>query len=469
MTTQDILVRFLRNLGSRKEVEQYLKLFAGAEAQRFALVKVGGGILARDMDGLASSLGFLKQVGLLPIVIHGAGPQLDDALAAAGIHTPKIDGLRCTPPEAMEVIRKVVLRENLRLVEALESVGAPARPVATGVFTADVLDAEKFGLVGFVREVNTEAIESSARAGHIPVVACLGETAGGQVLNINADVAARGLAHQLKPFKIIFLTESGGLLDEKGQLISAINLVEDYEQLMEQPWVHSGMRLKLQEIKLLLDGLPSSSSVSITAPDHLARELFTHKGCGTFVQQGESIRRFSNLDGVDLHRLSELIAISFQRPLVENYFDDREQFMDVYVSDGYRATAVLTADEDLPDIPYLDKFAVASREQGSGLGGSLWRRMAADHPRLYWRSRVDNPINNWYFEHATGSYKSGGWIVFWYGLTAFDDVKRCVERALRLPPTLQPASSSSRGAKSTDKSAEKSVEQSTSKTSKENG
>src|SRR5262249_57958983 len=103
-TTQDIVTRLLRNIGSRKEVEQYLKQFSSVDAKRFAVIKVGGNILARQIDDLASSLAFLHQVGLQPIVIHGAGPQLDEALAANGIETTRpaeFGGLRATPPAAL--------------------------------------------------------------------------------------------------------------------------------------------------------------------------------------------------------------------------------------------------------------------------------------------------------------------------------------------------------------------------------
>ena len=94
--TKDIIVRLLRNLGSRKEVEQYLKQYSSVGAQKFAIIKVGGNILARDLDGLASSLTFLQNVGLVPIVLHGAGPQIDEALAEAGVPSQRVDGVRVT-------------------------------------------------------------------------------------------------------------------------------------------------------------------------------------------------------------------------------------------------------------------------------------------------------------------------------------------------------------------------------------
>src|SRR4029079_12735107 len=79
--TQDVIVRLLTNIGSRKEVEQYLKHYASVEAPKFALVKVSGAIIDRSLDALASSMGFLQKVGLVPIVVHGGNVQLDRALA----------------------------------------------------------------------------------------------------------------------------------------------------------------------------------------------------------------------------------------------------------------------------------------------------------------------------------------------------------------------------------------------------
>src|SRR5690606_19339928 len=103
----------------------------------------------------------------------------------------------------------------------------------------------------------------------------------------------------VEPYKIIFLTPTGGMLDEQGRIISAINLVEDYDDLMKQPWVHSGMRLKLQEIRRLLDELPLTSSVSITSPGHLAKELFTYQGSGTLIRKGEAVHCARSFDELD--------------------------------------------------------------------------------------------------------------------------------------------------------------------------
>ena len=129
-----VIVRLLSNMASAKEIQQYLRRFSQLDAARFAVVKVGGAVLSDDLDNLVSSLAFLQQVGLTPIVVHGAGPQLNEELAREGIATPIVDGLRVTSPAALSVVRRVFQHENLKLVEALQSVGARASSVLGGVF-----------------------------------------------------------------------------------------------------------------------------------------------------------------------------------------------------------------------------------------------------------------------------------------------------------------------------------------------
>jgi bifunctional N-acetylglutamate synthase/kinase len=238
--TKDVIVRLLRNLGSRKEVEQYLKQYSSVDSQKFAIIKAAGSILAKDLDALASSLTFLQRVGLHPIVLHGAGPQIDEALAEAGVPNERVDDQRVITPRLLEIARKVYLRENLRLVEALEELGTRARPVTAGVLEAKLVDVDRPGFVGEVDRVHVDAIRSSIRAGQLPIVACLGETTSGQIVSVNPDVAIRELALAIEPFKVIYLNESGGLLDEEKRLISAVNLAEDYDSLVAQPWLPTG-------------------------------------------------------------------------------------------------------------------------------------------------------------------------------------------------------------------------------------
>ena len=431
--SRDTLVTLLRNMGGRKEVGDYLRHYSSVDLQKFAVIKIGGGILDDQLDGVAASLSYLHQVGLSPMVVHGAGPQLDRALSEAGVETPRVDGLRVTPPEALDVVRRVCQEQNLELVAALEARGCGARPIATGVFEASPLDHARCGLVGTVTGVDVKPVVASIAAGRLPIMTSLATSSTGQLLNVNADEAARALARTFEPHKIIFLTPTGGLLDHDGQIISAVNLAEDYEPLMANSWVNGGMRLKLQQIRDLLLELPISSSVSITSPSHLARELFTHRGAGTLVRRGETVSCHESFDSIDLQLLRELLESCFGRTLAPSYFEDKKCYR-TYVSEGYRATAVLIEEAGLP---YLDKFAVTRKAQGEGLGGSLWARMRRDTPKLFWRSRRTNDVNGWYFEQADGSYRSDQWTVFWYGMSDFGEIERCVAAALELPATLR--------------------------------
>ena len=233
---RSIVKQVLSQLGASREARYYLTQYAEDELN-FAVIKIGGALIEHQLEPLADALAFLHNLGLMPIVLHGAGPQLDAALLAAEVPTVKHEGLRVTTPEVMEVARPVIYRVNRQLVTALEKEGVRAEGIQHGVFECDFLDLEALGLVGDIRKVDLEAIRDAVARGQMPVVACLGESKTGQVLNINADFAARELIWTLNPHKIIFLTETGGLLDEAGRVISAISLRTDYAWLIAPPWV----------------------------------------------------------------------------------------------------------------------------------------------------------------------------------------------------------------------------------------
>lgn len=427
------IVRLLSNMASAKEIQQYLRRFSQLDAIRFAVIVVDDATLRDDLDSLVSSLAFLQQVGLAPIVLHGAGPRLDDELTAAGMKPRVRNGVRVISAEALAIVRRVFHSENLRLVEALHSASARASSITGGVFESELVSRRTYGLVGRVTRVHVAPIEASLRAGSIPIVASLGETSGGQILDLDADAAAGELVHTLQPYKIIVLTPSGGLLDAEDRLISSINLSTEYEALLEQPWLAADMRGTLEHIHGLLATLPLSSSVSITRPAELAKELFTHRGSGTLVRMGESIRRYTSWSQLDTGRLRTLVESGFRRRLAADYFEHTTPYR-VYVSKEYRAALLITLEND---IPHLDKFAVAEDAQGEGLGRAAWQRMREETPKLFWRARPDNPVNEFYFEEADGCIKGAKWNVYWYGLESFDEIRYAVEHCRARPATLK--------------------------------
>ena len=106
----------------------------------------------------------------------------------------------------------------------------------------------------------------------------------------------------------------------------------------------------------------------------------------------------------------------------------------MFVSEHYRAALIITLENG---IPHLDKFAVSDDAQGEGLGRAAWQVMRAETPRLFWRSRSDNPINEFYFDEADGCLKGEVWNVFWYGLESFEDIRFAVDHCRARPASLK--------------------------------
>ncbi|PVZ99993.1 hypothetical protein BB558_003959 [Smittium angustum] len=428
---KETIIRLLSNIGSRKEVEQYLKHFSSVESQKFAVIKVGGAVVSEDMDTLASSLTFLSRVGLYPIVVHGAGPQLNERLNAAGIIPQYEDGIRITDNRTLSIAMDVFGAENQRLVEALEKYGARTRPLIRGVFVADYLDKAKYDKVGRIVHVNKGIIESAVRSGCLPILTSLAETVDGQVLNINADVAAGELAKVLEPLKVIYLNEKNGLYNgQTGKKISAIHLDEEYDELMKQPWVKYGTKLKLKEIKALLDVLPRSSSVAIISAEHLHKELFTVSGAGTMISRGHKLKSFTNLAQANRDSLRALllsensgsknkefeVASLFQK-LVQLHEDGGKYWL--YTDESSQVLFVITQqppENGVYPVPILEKMVLGEMAKISDLADNMWALISRDHKQLGWSVLRSDKRLDWYFDRAEGSWSLGDHVVFWYGL-----------------------------------------------------
>jgi acetylglutamate kinase len=340
----------------------------------------------------------------------------------------KKDGLRVTDAKVLEVARETFTDLNISLVEALHEQGVAAHGLITAAFDAELLDPA-LGFVGTPTRVHLDLLRSIVGSGAIPVLTCLGIAPGGQLVNINADTATRLLVHAVQPLKIIFLSGTGGLLDEQGKTIESINLATDYDDLTSQNWVHSGMQLKLAEIKALLDDSDPMASVSITTPSGLARELFTHGGSGTLVRKGELIQKVSSKEDIDETRLLELVSLAFGRNLEDSWWPQFD-LKTAYISQSYRAAALVT---QVNGVDYLDKFAIHGDARGEGLAHTVWRHLVRDHPTLFWRSRTDNSFNSFYVEQADGSIRRGHWTVFWRGEEDFPRISTTVTSILEMP------------------------------------
>ncbi|RDX38174.1 acetylglutamate kinase [Kangiella sp. HD9-110m-PIT-SAG07] len=429
-SVKETVYKLLTVMDGESQVRKYLKRFSSEQGLKFAVIKVGGKILKEEMSNLITSLAFLKQVGLTPIIVHGAGPQLTSRLNTKDIKTEFFDGQRITSPEVLKTAREVFIDENHNLTSKLKEAGVDATSFYSGVFECELQHKDTLGLVGSITSVEVEQLLKTVQKGCVPVVSPLGETAEGQIVNVNADSATFSLAKEIQPYKIIFLTETGGVLDEKENIIPNISIVNNYKYLIKQPWVHSGMKLKLEKIKAILESMPTATSVSITKPELLAKELFTDKGSGTLVNMGERALISETWQGIDQKRLKNLIESSFDKKLDSNYFSSIDLHK-VYVTECYRAAIVLTNTFNYSEssIPYLDKFVVSDDAKGEGVGRSLWEKVVWKHQKLFWRANHTNPVNKFYAGVSDGFMKCGEWKVYWNGLTDYEEIQNCVQYA----------------------------------------
>ncbi|KAF3174323.1 hypothetical protein TWF106_009666 [Orbilia oligospora] len=425
LETRNTVVQLLSNIGSKREVEQYLSHFTSVQSQQFAVIKVGGAIITEKLPALASALAFLNHVGLYPVVVHGAGPQLNKMLEAAGVEPEYEGGIRITDAKTLAVARQCFLDENLKLVEALEALGVRARPIHSGVFTADYLDKDKYKFVGKINSVDKRPIEAAIAAGCLPILTSLAETPSGQTLNVNADIAAGELARSLQPLKIVYLSEKGALFNgETNEKISSINLDEEYEELSKQWWFRYGTRLKINEIKDLLGDLPRTSSVAIIATEDLQRELFTDTGAGTLIRRGNKLTAKSSISEFeDIAKLTAALQRDLTFASAESPKAAVEQFLQKLESSPFKAYA----DEPLDALAivhppaqggqpaFLSKFVVTKHGWLSNVADNVFSNIKREFPKLAWVANTSDENLTWFFDKADGSVTAGQNVIFWYG------------------------------------------------------
>ncbi|KAI0644140.1 acetylglutamate kinase ARG6 [Trametes meyenii] len=446
---RDTITRLLYSIGTKREVERYLRIFSSsADAShpaKFAVIKVGGAVLD-NVEELATNLSFLYRVGLYPVVLHGAGPQLNSIIESAGVIPDYIDGIRVTDAKTLQIARRVFLDENLKLVAALEKLGTRARPITSGVFSADYLDKDKYGLVGKITKVDKRPIEASIRAGALPILTSLAESDAGQILNVNADIAAGELAKELEPLKIVFLNDKGGMFHGiTGEKLTTINLDEEYDELMKQSWVKYGTKLKLREFKELLDHLPRASSVAVISVDSLQRELFTDSGAGTLIRRGYKLFRHKTIDSVGADRLRQVIhdrdpdVLSGEESVTGVLNALKGTPYTIYGDEPLDVVAIVAHPEG--EVPILTKLLASRNGVMNGIVDNVFNAIKKDHRRLFWTARADDENRAWHFERADGSFTRAGKSLFWYGVSDVNEVEKLIksiEEKGRIPRTYLP-------------------------------
>lgn len=167
--------------------------------------------------------------------------------------------------------------------------------------------------------------------------------------------------------------------------------------------------------------------ISIASPLQLLEELFTVKGAGCVIRNGAIIEHYRGVGALNHDRLLGLLEAAFEKKLAGTDFLARVS--DTYLEQNYRGVCLL---EPSAHAMYLSKFAVKVGARGEGLAVELWRKVMADYPCLYWRSRQGNPVNQWYERQADGHHHEGDWVVFWHGVTP-DVIPELIKDAVSRP------------------------------------
>lgn len=386
--------------------------------------------MTEHLQTLSSALAFLNHVGLYPVVVHGAGPQLNKILEDSGVEPQFEEGIRVTDPKTLGIARALFLEENLRLVEELERLGVRARPITSGVFTADYLNKEKYDLVGKITSVDKKPIEAAIQAGCLPILTSMAESTSGQVLNVNADVAAGELARALQPLKIVYLSEKGGLFNgDTKEKISAINLDEEYDHLMTQWWVRHGTRLKIREMRELLMDLPKTSSVAIIHPADLQKELFTDSGAGTLIRRGNKVHTAEKIsDFTNQGMLKEVLVREREaldaKAVVDRYVKDLQtQQFKAYFDEPMEALGIVLPPREGSSMAHLATLTISKAGWLTNVADNIFAAVKKDFPKLMWTVKEDDENLTWFFDKADGSLSKDGEVLFWYGLGTGEEVQ----------------------------------------------
>jgi acetylglutamate kinase len=252
------------------------------------VVKFGGNAMvdAELQGAFAEDMAYLRWIGIKPVVVHGGGPQISARLEELGIESEFKDGFRVTTPEIIGVVRDVLRNDiSAALAQLIEAAGAGT--VVMSGEDANLFRAEVFGdvgLVGEVTQVNPRIVFDALDAGKVPVISTVAPDAAGQLLNVNADLAASALAIALGAEKLMVLTDVPGLYSDwpnRDSLVSEITASE-LEELL--PTLESGMIPKMQAcLQAVQGGVPQAHVIDGRTPHSILLEIFTQTGFGTMV------------------------------------------------------------------------------------------------------------------------------------------------------------------------------------------
>ena len=277
------------------EALPYIRRFHG----KTIVVKYGGNAMTEEKlkKSFAHDVVLLKLVGLNPVVVHGGGPQIEQLLAKVGKKGEFVQGMRVTDEETMDLVEMVLAGQvNKEIVELINQAGGKAVGLTgqdAGLVRARKMLIESkdtpgvridIGQVGEIESIDPSIITTLATNGFIPVIAPIGSGKGGETYNINADLVAGKIAEVLKAEKLVLMTNTVGVLDQNGNLLTGLT-AKKIDELFEDGTISGGMLPKLSSALDAARGGVHSVHIIDGRVDHaLLLEIMTDQGVGTMIR-----------------------------------------------------------------------------------------------------------------------------------------------------------------------------------------
>jgi len=280
------------------EALPYIQNFVG----KTVVIKYGGNAMVDEKlkASFARDIVLLKLIGINPVVVHGGGPQIGNLLEKIGKQSEFVDGMRVTDSETMDVVEMVLGGlVNKEIVNLINRHGGKA--VGLTGKDGDLIRARKMtfkrnkpeleapeiidiGHVGEVSGINTSVVDMLTKGNFIPVIAPIGTGEDGMSYNINADLVAGKMAETLRAEKLILLTNTEGLLDKEGKLLTGLSS-QRVDELIADGTINGGMLPKIgSALDAVRSGVNSSHIIDGRVEHAVMLEIFTDEGVGTLIR-----------------------------------------------------------------------------------------------------------------------------------------------------------------------------------------
>ena len=258
------------------------------------------------------------------------------------------------------------------------------------------LNQEKFVFINFDTQV-IENVKINIQKKQISIIVLQNE--------VDSIVKFTELVNIFDPKKFILIDLDAPFKDNiTGEKISLINLKEENKFNLNK--LHLNLYNEISSFMKLSNSV--KLQVAYTTPFGFLKELFTIKGSGTFIKKGSEIIEYTKMKNVNLNRLQNLLEISFKKKIKTEFFS--KKFDTVLLEKDYNGAALFIKTEFGF---YLSKFAVGEIARGEGIGRDIWEKMKQTFTTVFWRSKINNPINHWYRKECQGFHKTDNWIYYW--------------------------------------------------------